>query len=179
MIGTMTRWTRAAAWFAVVAMAACSTQNVVMQAIPTAGMNPSRGGGSGTLTVHLFFLKKPDAFLAQGKARAEYVDPKAMKEGKAPSFCEADVVAVHEMLIPPPTSPDAPVTKAIEVSKEATCVGVVASFQQHAENDDQEVWRLSVPIEGGMATFRVAGRKLELATEPKKRETNQHGNTDG
>lgn len=181
MIGTMTRAMRTATLLAFAAMTACSTQSVVVQAMPATDMNPSRAGGSGTLKVHLFFLKKTDGFLTAGKARSEFLDAKARKDGKAPTFCEADVVDVQEMLIPPPTNADArPVTKTFEVSKEATAVGVVADFQQHVENDDQEVWRLVVPIQGGVGAFRVTGRKLEVSKpKPKQRETTQHGNTDG
>jgi len=179
MIGTMTRSVRATVLFAVATLAACSTQSVAIQATRAPDMNPSRAGGSGTLKVHLFFLKDSEAFMATGKSRGEYLDSKARRDGKAPLFCEADVVDVQEMLIPPASAADAkPVAKTFVVSNEATCVGVVADFQQHAENDDQVVWRLAVPIKGGVCAFHVAGRKLELP-KPKKRETKPNGNTDG
>ena len=164
---------------ALLSTAGCSTQVVRLQATAGEGMNPNRAGGSGVLEVYAFFLKKPDAFAAKDKLLADFLT-KSVRDGqKPPPFLEQDTVAVEKIEIAPAEagSPGV-VTKKIEVAVEATCVGLVAAFQMHRDNDDQVVWRLVVPVQSGVCAFQVVGKRLELLA-PKKKEAPRAEPSDG
>ncbi|MBL8730083.1 MAG: type VI secretion lipoprotein TssJ [Planctomycetes bacterium] len=160
-------WRRGAALALALVAAACSTQNVTLKATVGENLNPNLAGGTGMLDVYAFFLKKTDAFLAKDKLRSDFLVDSVRNDKKAPAWLDPDTVAVELMQIAP-AQPDAwpVVEQRVEVPVGSTHVGFVAVFQTHRDNDAEEQWRLLVPVSGGAAAFRVAGRKLELPAAP-------------
>lgn len=160
-------------------LTACSTMTVTLQGTAGEGMNPNRAGGSGTLQVYAFFLKKRDAFLQKDKLLGDFLVKSVLEDRKPPPFLEQDVVAIDRIEIPPGApGKTTPVVQRIEVSKEAVCVGLVAAFQSHKDNDPDEVWRLPVEVKGGLCSFQVTGRRLEECA-PKKKEAPRATGSDG
>jgi type VI secretion system VasD/TssJ family lipoprotein len=164
---------------AALGLCACSTTTVKLQATAGEGMNPNRAGGSGALQVYAFFLKKPDAFEQKDKMLADYLTKAVVDEKKLPAFLEQEAVAVERIEIPPGVvGKTEPVVKTVEVSSETTCVGLVAAFQSHRDNDPDEVWRLVLPVKSGVCAFQVTGRRLEELA-PKKKEAPKASSNDG
>lgn len=165
------------------ASAACSTMNVKLEGTAGDGMNPNRVGGSGALRVYVFFLKRPDAFNDKGKLQGDFLCKSVVDERKAPAFLEKDIVGEVEYIELPPAVTGKPqtITKTVEVAVEATCVGLVAAFQGHRDNDDDEVWRLPLSISGGAVSFEVTGRRLaeHKPPPPKPKETPRASSSDG
>ncbi len=166
-------WRTIAALVLACVTAGCSTTNITLKATVGENLNPNLAGGTGMLDVYAFFLKKTDAFNANDKQLADFLVDSVRKDKKAPSFLEADTLWIEMMQIAP-AEPDAwpVVEKRVEVPVGATHVGFVAVFQTHHDNDQNEQWRLPVEVKGGVAAFRVAGRKLEQLPppQPKKKE---------
>lgn len=175
-------WTGAALALAFTA-SACSTQNVTLKATVGDNLNPNLAGGTGMLDVYAFFLKKTDAFMANDKLRGDFLVDSVRVEKKAPTFLDADTVAIEKMQIAPVQPGEWPVTEErFQVPVEATHAGLIAVFQTHNDNDSEEQWRLLVPVSGGEVVFRVSGRKLELPVAPlppKPKESTRAGSHDG
>lgn len=165
---------------AATALAACSTYNVNVNATAREDMNPNRTGGSSALYVYAFFLKKPDAFATKDKTLAEFLPKSVTDEGKPPPFLEADAVGgVQRIEIPPaPAGKTTTVTKTFEVPVDVTCVGLVAAFQSHRDNDNDEVWRLPLSVKSGAVSFEVTGKRL-VEVLPKKKEAPRGTSSDG
>jgi type VI secretion system VasD/TssJ family lipoprotein len=185
----------AAALVTLLGLPACSTQNVTLKAMVGSDLNPNYTGGTGILDVYVFFLKKTDVFAANDKLLADFLVDDVRAQKKPPSWLADDTIAIELMQIAPAEADAWPVVeKRVEVPVGATHVGLIAAFQSHADNDNDEQWRLVVPVSGGTAAFRVAGKKLEpmsppparpstqptqeQAQQPKKKETPRAGSTD-
>lgn len=164
----------AAALVALLGLPACSTQNVTLKAMVGNDLNPNYTGGNGILDVYAFFLKKEGAFAANDKLLADFLVDSVRAEKKPPSWLADDTIAIELMQIAPAEADAWPVVeKRVEVPVGATHVGLIAAFQSHADNDDDERWRLVVPVSGGTVAFRVAGKKLEPMAPPPPKPTTQ------
>lgn len=156
--------------------------DVKVQGTAGDGMNPNSLGGSGALRVYVFFLKRPDAFNDKGKLLGDFLPKAVVDERKMPAFLEKDAVGAVECIELPPAVAGKlqTVAKTVEVDVAATCVGLVAAFQGHRDNDAEEVWRLTLPITGGAVTFQVAGKRLAAyEPPPKPKETPSASSSDG
>ncbi|MBL9079632.1 MAG: type VI secretion lipoprotein TssJ [Planctomycetes bacterium] len=153
---------RGPALAALAALAGCSTYTATLRATVGDDLNPSLTGSPGVLTVWAFFLKKPDAFEAE-RSLATFLTPGLRDENRPPEFLAADTAQVVTLYLQPAVK-GAPVDvefEVKEVASEARHVGLIAAFQSHDDADRDERWRLVVPVSGGVAAFRVAGKRLE------------------
>ena len=150
--------------------AACSTYSLGVHATGDDKMNPNRMGGSGTLQVYAFFLKKTDAFEQKDKTFNDFLSKEVVEEGKLPGFLQQEAVDVKRIEVPAaPAGKTTTVKKEFEVPTEVTSVGLVAAFQSHRDNDPDEVWKLVLPVSGSAVAFEINGKRLAVPT-PKKKE---------
>ena len=141
----------------------CSTMTVKLKGIGSPGMNPASSAAKGApLEVFAFFLKSREEFEKKSHQLKDFLTPELRENLEVPKFLKPHTVAVKQLLVQPGDKD--PVAVSFDVPKEAKFVGLVASFQDHDDEDSTEKWNLvlpTLPADGWVLSFYVNGKRLE------------------
>lgn len=148
-------------------LAACSTQNVSLVAVPGETMNPNANGDSAAVDVYAFFLKRREKFDAA--SLAEVLPAETRRTQAPPPLLADDTVVVHRLTVGwQGAGKTAPTEKLLEVSREALFVGLAVRFQEHDRGDKDEVNKLVMPLDGNVTRFSIVGKQLRSGQPPKE-----------